>query len=78
MATVDYSTKLNPELVGKKIKEFDEVKEINLIAGKTDLVIETRTKSIDALNDFVTKKLINIKGIDRSETMIVLKEVNGN
>lgn len=78
MATVDYSTKINPELVGKKIKEFEEVIEINLMAGKTDLIIETRTESIEALNNFVTKKLISIKGIDRSETMIVLKEINGN
>lgn len=75
LATVDYSVKIDPEIIGRQVKEFEEVKEVNLVAGKIDLMIEARTESIDSLNEFVTKKLINIKGIDRSETMIVLKEI---
>jgi len=42
------------------------------MTGATDILIKVRVSSIEELNEFVIKKLRNINGVDKTQTMITL------
>ncbi len=77
--TVDYrllkETKLSQHDLAKKIKQDDSVEEAAMVTGGTDIVIKVRAKDIDELDEFVTKKLRNIGGIEKTQTMVILNEI---
>ena len=61
--------------LARKIKQHEFVEEIAIVAGGTDMIIKVRVKDIEELDDFVTKKLRNIGGIEKTQTMVILNEV---
>ena len=79
LLTVTYTLpdgkKLRQEDIAKTIKKLEEVEEVNIMTGITDILIKVRVKDIDQLNTFVIDKLRNIEGIDKTQTMLVLSEV---
>ena len=79
LITVNYTSRKGEQLqqrdIAKKIKSLQEVEEVNIMAGVTDLLIKIRVKDIDSLNEFIVDKLRNIDGIDKTQTMMVLSEV---
>jgi len=76
---VDYKLlkeiKMSQHELAKKIKQYDFVEEAAMVTGGTDIIIKVRVKDIDELDDFVTKKLRNIDGIEKTQTMIILNEI---
>lgn len=46
--------------------------DVSIVAGGTDIVAKVRAKDVNELNDFVIRKLRNIDGVDKTQTMIVL------
>ena len=79
LLTVTYTLpdgkKLRQEDIAKTIKKLEEVEEVNIMTGITDILIKVRVKDIDQLNTFVIDKLRNIEGIDKTQTMLVLSEI---
>ena len=79
LVTVNYNLpsgkKLSQENIAKNIKKFSNVEEIDLMTGATDILVKVRVKDIDELNEFIIKKLREIDGIDKTQTMIVLSSV---
>ena len=79
LLTVTYTLpdgkKLRQEDIAKTIKKLEEVEEVNIMTGITDILIKVRIKDIDQLNTFVIDKLRNIEGIDKTQTMLVLSEI---
>ena len=75
--TVDYNLlqKTPQHELAKKIKNHDLVEECAMVTGGTDIMIKVRTSSIEELDDFVTKHLRNIEGIEKTQTMVILYEV---
>lgn len=77
--TVDYKLlkeiKMSQHELAKKLKQFEFVEEAAMVTGGTDIIIKIRVKDIDELDDFVTKKLRNINGIEKTQTMVVLNEI---
>ncbi len=73
--TLPTGTKISQDELAKKIKRFEEVEEVNITAGVTDLLIKVRVSTVEALNDFVIKRLRSIDGIDKTQTMICMKQV---
>lgn len=67
--------KISQEEVGKRIKSFDDVETVDIVTGATDILIKVRSRTMSDLNDFITHKLRNIEGIDKTQTMMVLKEL---
>lgn len=67
--------KISQEETGKKIKQISEVESVDIVTGTTDIIVQARTKTIGELNDLVTNKLRNVEGVDKTQTMIVLKEI---
>jgi len=61
------------ENLKKKLRGFPEIEQI-AVTGEIDLILFTRVKNIKELDEFLIKKLRNIKGIQKTTTQIVLEE----
>ena len=66
---------INQEELAAKVKNNENVEEVNIITGATDFIVKIRTKTVDELNSFVTGYLRTIPGIERTQTLVVLKSV---
>lgn len=71
-----YNTKkLSQEEICKLIKKVDGVESIDIVTGTTDIILQIRASSIENLNEIITNKIRNIPEIDKTQTLVVLKEV---
>ncbi len=79
LITVDYKLlkqiKKSQYDLGKILKTFESVEQVAMVTSGTDIIIKIRVKDIDELDNFVTKHLRNIEGIERTQTMVVLREI---
>jgi Lrp/AsnC family transcriptional regulator, leucine-responsive regulatory protein len=67
--------KVKQEDVAKKIKKFGGVEEVSIVAGGTDVLVKVRAKDIEGLNDFIVRKLRELEGVDKTQTLIVLSSI---
>ena len=67
--------KISQSQIGKKLKYFEEVESVDIVAGGTDMIIKVRVETMQSLNKFITEKLRNIEGIDKTQTLMVLEEI---
>ena len=78
LITVDYKLlngiKLTQHDLAKKLKAHEFVEETAMVTGGTDIIIKIRVKDIDQMDEFVTKYLRNVDGVERTQTMVVLSE----
>lgn len=78
LVTVTYTLpsgeKIKQENVAQAIKKIG-AEEVYIVTGGTDIIVKVRAHNVEELNDFVTKKLRSIEGIDKTQTMIVLQEI---
>ena len=56
----------------KELKKLDEVYELYNVTGTYDLILKVRVKDVISLNDLIVNKFINIEGILKTYTMLVL------
>ena len=78
LVTVNYNIpgkKISQEDIANQIKKSQNVEEVNITTGENDMIVKARFGSISQLNDFITKTLRNIEGVDRTQTMVVLSEI---
>ncbi|MBI2110473.1 Lrp/AsnC family transcriptional regulator [Candidatus Woesearchaeota archaeon] len=78
LITLNYPSsgkKVNQREIAKQLKSFEEVQTVAIVTGTTDIIIQVRVNTIDVLNDFIIDKLRNVDGIDKTQTLIVLKEI---
>jgi len=54
------------------VGRFNEIKDAYSVYGDYDLVLQTETKDLDGLNNFLLKKLREIPTISATTTMIAL------
>tara|TARA_Y100000310_G_scaffold90046_1_gene87297 strand:- start:676 stop:1119 length:444 start_codon:yes stop_codon:yes gene_type:complete len=66
--------KVSQENVAKEIKSVG-AEDVMIVTGATDILIKVRAKDIDGLNNFIISKLRNVDGVDKTQTLIVLKEI---
>jgi DNA-binding Lrp family transcriptional regulator len=78
LITVDYNIlkqkKTTQHDLAKKLINLKQVEKSEVVAGGTDIIIKVRVKDIDEMDNFVTKDIRNIEGIEKTQTMIVLHE----
>lgn len=78
LITVDYKLlqqlKISQYDLTKKLKYNPAVEESAMITGASDIIIKVRVKDMDELNEFVTINLRNIKGVEKTQTAVVLNE----
>lgn len=79
LVSVDYKVALGKKFdqaeIAGKIKRLDGTEEVLIVTGETDIMVRVRVASVQELNEFVTMKLRNIEGIDKTRTMLVLNRV---
>jgi DNA-binding Lrp family transcriptional regulator len=62
------------ENLKKKLRGFAEIEKIYTVTGDIDLILLVRVANIKELDEFLVKKLRNIKGVQKTTTQIVLEE----
>lgn len=76
--TVDYNhlkrKGLSQQELAVKLRQHEFVDEVSMITGTSDIIVKIRTQDISQLNDFVTKYLRNIEGIENTQTSVVLED----
>ena len=76
---VDYKLlkekKMSQHDLARKLKQNEFVEESVMVTGGTDIIIKVRVKNVDELDNFVTKYLRNIEGIEKTQTMVILHEI---
>lgn len=65
----------NQEEVASEIRKLPEVEEVCLVTGVNDIVVRVRESDIDTLNEFLINRLRKISGVEKTQTMIVLKSI---
>ncbi len=69
------SNKETQEEIAKELSKYAQVTNVAIITGEWDLLLRIVEKNVKSLGYFITKILRNKKGIDKTNTMIVLNEV---
>ncbi len=67
--------KIKQDEVAKEIKKIDGIEYVAVITGDTDIMAKAVAKDTEELNTIITKKLRNIDGVDKTQTMIVLEQI---
>lgn len=74
--TVSYPTPdFSQQEIARRIATHPEVAEVTIVTGGKDLIIKAYVGSTEELNEFLTKKLRAIKGIDKTNTAVILQEI---
>jgi DNA-binding Lrp family transcriptional regulator len=75
--TVNYPTPdFSQQEIAKRIASLPEVADVTIVTGGTDLKIKAYVGSTEELNEFLTKKLRAIKGVDKTNTAVILQEID--
>ncbi|MEM2115761.1 MAG: Lrp/AsnC family transcriptional regulator [Candidatus Woesearchaeota archaeon] len=69
---------LSQEELAEKLKKYNQILEIHIIAGQWDILLKIVEKDVKSLGEFITKTLREIPEIDKTETLIVLKSIKEN
>ena len=78
LITVDYKLlkqmKKTQHQLATKLKSHPFVEEADTVTGATDIMVKVKVKDIDQLNDFITKYVRNVEGVEKTKTTVVLSE----
>jgi len=61
--------------LAKKLKRNESVEEVSMVTGGTDIILKIRVSGIEKMDDFITTYLRNVDGIERTQTMVILHEI---
>jgi DNA-binding Lrp family transcriptional regulator len=59
--------------VAEKLSSMDGISEVYSVTGNYDLVAMVRVPTNDQLSTLVTNTLVNVDGIERTDTMLAFK-----
>ncbi|MBR9703412.1 Lrp/AsnC family transcriptional regulator [Candidatus Woesearchaeota archaeon] len=62
------------EELAKQFLKMAGVKKASILTGGYDMLLDTRIEDVDALNNLLVHELRKIPGVDKTQTMLVLKE----
>lgn len=79
LVTVDYkalkASKTTQHELAEKLRKHSAVEEAAMITGASDIILKVRVENVDKLDEFVTKYLRNINGIEKTQTAVILNEM---
>ena len=61
--------------IGKAISHIKEVEGVYVVTGIYDIIAEVRAKDIDHLSDVVLKKIREVEGVSKINTMLTLANI---
>lgn len=62
------------EALAKQFLKITGVEKASILTGGYDMMLEARIKDVDALNNLLIRELRKVPGVDKTQTMLVLKE----
>ena len=75
--TVDYNLlkrkRISQQQLATRLRQHEFVDEVDMITGTSDIIVKIRTPDISQLNEFVTKYLRNVDGVERTQTSVILE-----
>jgi len=78
LVTVDYKflkqINISQHDLTKKLKKHELVEEVDMVTGGTDIILKIRVDDIKQMDEFITKYLRNVEGIERTQTLVILHE----
>lgn len=75
LVNVEYAGKFSQEAVAREIRKLPNVLEVNIVSGDTDIIAKVRGENVESLSSEVIEKLRNIKGVAKTVTSFVMKEI---
>ena len=72
---VDYSKIDSQDDVARMIRKLPNMIDVCIVSGEIDIIAKVRAKDIDELSYTVTERLRNIKGVAKTVTSVVMKEI---
>ncbi|MDP8012571.1 MAG: Lrp/AsnC ligand binding domain-containing protein [Nanoarchaeota archaeon] len=67
--------KVSPLEVASDISKLDSVEEVFLVSGEWPIIIRVTCKDMIELSDFVISKLGAVKGIEKTDTVIIMDKI---
>lgn len=61
--------------IGKQLKNLEGVESVDIVTGATDMIVEMRVKDMHILNELITERIRKIEGIDKTQTLMALEEI---
>lgn len=58
-------------IVGEKLEELDQVKNIHMVKGEFDLIVKVEAEDLLGLQNFIMNHIRPIRDIQRTDTLIV-------
>lgn len=58
--------------IARRLAKHEFVEEVAIITGTSDIITRVRASNVEQLDKFVTKELANVKGVEKTQTMLVL------
>ena len=78
LVSVDYKLlrELNKDQhqLAKELKSLPEITKVDVVTGGTDIVVRVRIKDVEEYDGFLLKKFQSIKGIDKTQSLVVIHE----
>ncbi|MBR9703666.1 Lrp/AsnC family transcriptional regulator [Candidatus Woesearchaeota archaeon] len=62
------------EVLAKAMLKITGVEKASILTGGYDLLLDAHVADVDALNTLLIKELRQLPGVDKTQTMLVLKE----
>ncbi len=75
MVGLNTDTKMRDNIL-ENLNQLPEVREIEEITGRFDIIVKIKARSLDDLHNVVTGKIGKIDGVVRTETFIELKTIH--
>ncbi|MCL4420309.1 MAG: Lrp/AsnC ligand binding domain-containing protein [Candidatus Thermoplasmatota archaeon] len=60
------------ETVGEKFSTMKHVEDVFVVTGDYDIMLKVRFPDYNEFQDFLVKELVNVEGVKKSKTMMVL------
>jgi DNA-binding Lrp family transcriptional regulator len=60
------------EAVGEKLSTMKHVEDVFVVTGDYDIMLKVRFPDYNEFQDFLVKELVNVEGVKKSKTMMVL------
>jgi DNA-binding Lrp family transcriptional regulator len=59
--------------IAEELANIEHVSEVYSVAGRYDLVAIVRTKDNEGLEELITEHMLEVEGVQKSETLIALR-----
>ncbi len=60
--------------VAKRIRKFENIEAVDIMAGEADLLVTARCSDLKSLQDVLLDQIQSVEGITKTKTMIVISE----